>query len=226
MRVNADFQQRAALQTSQMAWKASPMAGVSRRMLDRIGDEVARATSIVRYDPGSSFSAHVHSGGEEFMVLDGVFQDEHGDYPEGTYVRNPINTRHTPASEPGCIIFVKLWQFHPEEEDILRIDTNAMDLNPVAGREGVAAGVLFKDEHEEVRIEAWAPNTKVEISGAGGVEVLVLNGEFTSQGDSFDRHAWLRLPENEVARILTGAEGARVWVKTGHLTDIRIPAAG
>ena len=77
------------------------MVGVDRRPLDRIGEEVARATSIVRYAPGSRFSAHTHGGGEEFIVLDGVFQDEHGDYPPGTYVRNPPGTRHTPGSEPG-----------------------------------------------------------------------------------------------------------------------------
>jgi len=58
----------------------SPIPGVDRRMLDRIGDAVARATSIVRYAPHSHFSAHTHGGGEEFLVLDGVFQDEHGDY--------------------------------------------------------------------------------------------------------------------------------------------------
>jgi len=202
------------------------MAGVSRRMLDRIGDEVARATSIVRYDPGSQFSAHVHSGGEEFIVLDGVFQDEHGDFPEGTYVRNPINTAHTPASEPGCTIFVKLWQFHTEETDIVRVDTNAMNLEPVSGRDGVAAGILFKDQYEEVRIETWAPNTEIEISDKGGVEVLVLKGDFTNANDHFDKHAWLRIPENEVAQISTGTDGARVWVKTGHLTDIQIPTTG
>lgn len=226
MRVNADFQQRVAQRTSEMTWKASPMPGVSRRMLDRIGDEVARATSIVRYDPDSQFSAHVHSGGEEFMVLEGVFQDEHGDFPEGTYVRNPINTAHTPASESGCTIFVKLWQFHPEEKEILRVDTDAMELAPVAGRDGVSAGILYKDEHEEVRVETWAPNTDFEVSDARGVEILVLRGEFTSDDERFDKHAWIRLPEHEVARISTGTEGARVWVKTGHLTDIQIPTVG
>jgi len=86
-----------------------PMWGLN--MLDRIGDEVARATTIVRYAPNSHFSSHVHSGGEEFIVLEGVFQDEHGDFPAGSYVRNPPTSSHTPGSEPGCVIFVKLWQY-------------------------------------------------------------------------------------------------------------------
>ena len=119
MKINANFDQVAFEHSADMPWVASPMPGVSRRMLDRIGDEVARATSIVRYDPGSHFSSHVHSGGEEFLVLEGVFQDEYGDYPAGTYVRNPVNTEHTPASAPGCEIFVKLWQFGEAEQEIL-----------------------------------------------------------------------------------------------------------
>ena len=104
---------RAAVHAGRLDWTPSPIPGVDRRMLDRVGEEVARATSIVRYAPGSRFSPHTHGGGEEFLVLDGVFQDEHGDFPAGSYIRNPPTTSHTPGSEPGCTIFVKLWQFDP-----------------------------------------------------------------------------------------------------------------
>ena len=99
MELNADFSRRAVVHGARLPWTPSPMAGVERRMLDRIGDEVARVTSIVRYAPKSRFSTHTHGGGEEFFVLDGVFQDEHGDFPAGTYVRNPPNTSHTPRSK-------------------------------------------------------------------------------------------------------------------------------
>ena len=115
MELNADFSIRVAARAAELPWQASPMAGVERRMLDRIGDEVARATTIVRFAPGSAFAPHTHDGGEEFIVLEGVFQDEHGDYPAGSYVRNPPTSSHTPASAPGCTIFVKLWQFRPED---------------------------------------------------------------------------------------------------------------
>ena len=108
MNLNSDFGARAAVHAAQLDWTPSPIPGVDRRMLDRIGDEVARATSIVRYAPHSRFPSHTHGGGEEFLVLDGVFQDEHGDYSAGTYVRNPPTSSHTPGSEPGCTIFVKL----------------------------------------------------------------------------------------------------------------------
>src|SRR6516162_5700894 len=74
MEINADFSKRAAVHAARLPWIPSPIKGVDRRMLDRIGDEVARATSIVRYAPHSHFSPHTHGGGEEFLVLDGVFR--------------------------------------------------------------------------------------------------------------------------------------------------------
>src|SRR6266576_1334516 len=126
MELNADFSQRAVVHAAKLVWTPSPIAGVERRMLDRIGEEVARATSIVRYAPASRFSAHTHGGGEEFLVLDGVFQDEHGDYPAGCYVRNPPTTRHPPGSAPGCVLFVKLWQFDLEDRTKVRRDAQAV----------------------------------------------------------------------------------------------------
>src|SRR5437773_5517470 len=137
MRINADFTKRASVHAGESEWVKSPMPGVERRMLDRIGDEVARATSIVRYAPGTAFSPHTHSGGEEFYVLDGTFQDERGDYPAGSYVRNPPTSRHTPRSQAGCTIFVKLFQFDPADRSHVTIDTRRAEAVAAAGREGV-----------------------------------------------------------------------------------------
>jgi anti-sigma factor ChrR (cupin superfamily) len=137
MNLNSDFGARAAVHAARLDWTPSPTPGVHRRMLDRIGDEVARATSIVRYAPHSRFSAHTHGGGEEFLVLDGVFQDEQGDYPAGTYVRNPPTSSHTPGSEPGCTIFVKLWQFDPGDRTPVRIDTSGLSFAPAPDLPGV-----------------------------------------------------------------------------------------
>jgi anti-sigma factor ChrR (cupin superfamily) len=123
MQLNADFTQRALIRPADSPWVASPMPGVERRMLDRIGDEVARATSIVRYAAGAHFSEHHHPGGEEFLVLEGVFSDERGDYPAGTYVRNPIGSHHAPFSREGCTIFVKLMQFDPADDQPVVIDS-------------------------------------------------------------------------------------------------------
>lgn len=224
MRINADFDQRALVHAAELPWQASPMAGVDRRMLDRIGGEVARATSIVRYAPGSVFSAHEHGGGEEFLVLDGVFQDEHGDYPTGTYVRNPPRSAHTPAAAAGCTILVKLWQFDPADRSAVRIDTNKMEWLPAADRPGVAVMPLFADRHEVVRLERWAPGAGVTLDTDGGIELLVLDGGFSQGGDTLGRHGWLRLPPGAPLVATVAAGGARVWIKTGHLNHGTIPA--
>src|SRR3954453_14131834 len=137
MDLNADFGARAAVHSARLDWTPSPIPGVDRRMLDRIGDEVARATSIVRYAPHSHFSPHIHGGGEEFLVLDGIFQDEHGDYPAGSYVRNPSSSRHTPGSASGCVLFVKLWQFDLKDRTPVRPDGRALVYTHAQDRPGV-----------------------------------------------------------------------------------------
>jgi anti-sigma factor ChrR (cupin superfamily) len=224
MRVNADFDRRVVLQADEIAWQASPSPGVSRRLLDRIGGEVARATSIVRFDPGSRFAAHAHGGGEEFLVLEGVFQDESGDFPVGCYVRNPPTTEHTPASGPGCVIFVKLWQFDPEDRTQVRVDINRIGAVEDARRPGVAVTPLFRDVVEDVRIERLAPEAVTRYLAEGGAELLVLEGSATESGDALGRHAWVRVPPGGTVDLSAGAEGAVVWVKTGHLLNVRAPA--
>src|SRR5690242_11505325 len=157
MEINADFSRRVVVHAARLPWAPSPMAGVERRMLDRIGDEVARATSIVRYAPGSRFSPHTHAGGEEFLVLQGVFQDEHGEYPTGSYVRNPPTSRHTPGSAVGCVLFVKLWQFDPADRKEVKVNAGGMPYAVVASRPAVELLTLFRDGREDVRLEQWKP---------------------------------------------------------------------
>lgn len=217
MELNADFSQRAVVHAARLPWVPSPIPGVERRMLDRIGDEVARATSIVRYAPHSHFAPHIHGGGEEFLVLDGVFQDEHGDYPAGSYVRNPPTSRHTPGSEPGCVIFVKLWQFDPEDRTQVRVDTRKASLVPAPDRPGVEIVPLFRDAHEDVRLERWTSHTRIDLAVLGGAELLVLSGSFKERSEEFATQSWLRLPASSRLQAEAGPEGCRVWVKTGHL---------
>jgi anti-sigma factor ChrR (cupin superfamily) len=217
MQINADFSRRAVAHAADLDWVASPMAGVERKMLDRIGEEVARATSIVRYAPASHFSAHVHSGGEEFLVLDGVFQDEHGDFPAGSYVRNPPQSSHTPGSAAGCTILVKLWQFDPADRTPFKVDGNALDLAPLTGRPGVTAATLHEDSREHVRLEHWAPGAVIGHLPSGGIELFCLEGGFTEGGERFSPWSWLRLPVGATLRAVAGPEGCRLWVKEGHL---------
>lgn len=220
MELNADFNARVVVHSEQLAWTPSPMAGVDRRMLDRIGDEVARATSIVRYAPGSHFSAHTHTGGEEFIVLDGVFQDEHGDFPEGTYVRNPPTTSHTPGSELGCTIFVKLWQFDMDDRTQFR-KTMADELG--APVDGVATAELHRDANEIVTYSHLDPGATFSVDDKGGIELLIIGGSLTEGGETLSKGAWLRLPDGASLRSVAGEDGARVWMKTGHLIHAKAP---
>ncbi len=221
MDLNANFNEPALIHSDQIEWIPSPMPGVDRRMLDRIGGEVARATSIVRYAPNSKFSAHTHTGGEEFIVLDGVFQDEHGDYPEGTYVRNPPTTAHTPGSDDGCTIFVKLWQFDMDDRTQFR-KTMADELaSPV---DGVATAELHRDAYETVTYSHLDAAAMLVNSDEGGIEVLVIGGSVTQGGTILGKDAWLRLPDGQPLNITAGDEGAKIWIKTGHLIHAKPPA--
>lgn len=223
MKINADFDARIVLHAADIAWRDSPMPGVSRRPLDRIGDEVARATTIVRYAPGSEFSAHTHDGGEEFIVLEGVFQDEHGDFPAGSYIRNPPTSSHTPGSDDGCIIFVKLWQFDPEDRSHVRIDMNKVGTVADGDRPGVEVTPLFKDQHEDVRLERWAANTEARVPAEGGAEIFVLEGEIEESGDKLNRHSWVRVPVGGTIALKTGDKRAKIWIKSGHLRSVNPP---
>ncbi|OWY17781.1 cupin [Thioclava sp. JM3] len=220
MEINAEFSERVLVHSDTLDWHGSPSAGVERRMLDRIGDEVARATSIVRFAPGHSFSAHTHGGGEEYLVLEGVFQDESGDYPAGTYVRNPPQTRHRPGSEGGCTIFVKLWQFDPDDRDQFHKD---MRTDLVHTEEGIECSELHRDAREVVRYFRLAPNAGLSLDDPGGMELLVLGGTLTESGDELRKGSWLRLPIGHTLQVQAGQDGAEFWIKTGHLRFVAAP---
>lgn len=113
MQLRNDFTERVVLQTGEMPWQPSPAPGVERCMLSR-DEATGMATSIVRYASGASYPAHTHPGGEEILVLEGTFADEHGTYPAGTYLRNPPGSSHHPYSPDGCLLFVKLGHLRKE----------------------------------------------------------------------------------------------------------------
>ena len=218
MRINADFTQRAVIRPDDYEWIDSPMPGVERMMLDRIGDEVARATSLVRYAPNSTFSPHLHSGGEEFLVLEGEFGDEHQAYPAGTYVRNPIGTQHTPGvGTQGCVILVKLHQFDIADDTPVVIDTHAAEW-PAETAPGISMLPLHEFQDEHVFLLRVAPNSpSQEHTHHGGEEVLVLEGSFSDEFGAYPAGTWLRNPDQSSHSAFTGDEGALLYVKIGHL---------
>lgn len=224
MHINSDFSRRAAVHAARERWVPSPIPGVERKMLDRVGDEIARATSIVRYHPGSHFSPHVHHGGEEFLVLDGVFQDESGDFPVGSYVRNPPQSSHTPRSDNGCTIFVKLWQFRPTDRTSVKASAFDRQYKAIDNGSGIESFTLFEDAREVVRIERWPADHVTLRIPSGGIEVLCLEGSFIEGGDFFSAQSWLRLPPGQPLEANCGKDGCLLWIKEGHLRDVSIPA--
>ena len=221
MRIHADFSKHVMLDTEVMPWEDSPMAGVHRRKLDRIGEEVARATSLVKYDSDSYFSAHTHGGGEEFLVLDGVFSDEHGDYPAGTYVRNPIGSSHTPHSKDGCVIFVKLHQFDAADTAQFSIDTASSEFLPGSGP-GLTVLPLHSFEGESCALVRWAPGTKFSPHRHfGGEEIFVLEGVFSDENGDYPKGTWLRSPHMSQHNPFS-KQGCLIYVKTGHLPAQKI----
>lgn len=215
MRINDDMEKTLAVRSSEIEWVPSPAAGVDRRMLFRIGGEVARATSIVRYAPGSAFSSHTHSGGEEILVLEGTFQDEHGDYTAGTYFRNPPGTSHAPAAADGCTIFVRLWQFRQgDEQQIVRRPGEGKPSVPWTG--AADARVLFDDEHEQVRLDSFTPGP-IYIDARRGLEFLIVSGSLSFEGADLDAQSWGRIPAGRSMHAVVGREGVTVWLKEAPL---------
>lgn len=222
--LNMDFGRGVTIDTHAIDWVDSPLPGVQRRRLEREEAESGRATSIVRYAPGSEFSPHVHAGGEEFLVLDGVFSDEYGDFGPGMYVRNPIGSKHRPHSENGCIIFVKLWQMDPDDRDCVRIDTRAGVWTP-----GLVDGLSVMPLHhygtESVALVKWQPGTEFQAhSHPGGEEILVLDGTFEDEHGRYPKGTWLRNPAGSIHTPYS-TEGCTIYVKTGHLGMIPVRPA-
>jgi anti-sigma factor ChrR (cupin superfamily) len=216
--VNADFSRRVVIATEELPWIPSPQAGVERRLLDRIGGEVARATSLVRYASASAFPAHDHALGEEFLVLSGIFSDEHGDYPAGTYVRNPPQSRHSPRTAPGCIILVKLRQMPLSERDRVVIQTASAKWQQ-ANDAGVARLPLYlaPDTGEWVALERLQPGANHgEVDCADGEEIFILSGDLQDEYGVYVAGTWIRNPAG-FRRSLRSERGATYWAKRGHL---------
>ena len=216
MRINDDLSQRVIVHAAKLDWVSSPAAGVDRRMLYRVGGEVARAISIVRYAPHSAFPRHTHGGGEEILVLRGVFQDEHGDYPAGSYFRNPPGTSHVPASRDGCTIFVRLWQFREgDRAQTVRQPGEGLKVEPRLGARTAIA--LFDDGYEQVRIEEWIAGKDVTVTNERGLEFLVMSGSLVIGEERLEAQSWGRLPAPMPLCAAVGPEGALVWMKDAAL---------
>jgi len=209
--LNMAFELPVVIDTHRLEWLPSPKVGVWRRQLAREEQERGHATSIVRYDAGARFSAHDHPLGEEILVLQGVFSDHTGDYPAGTYFRNPEGFRHAPFSEAGCTILVKLHQFQAEDNQHLTIDTSAGHWSETP----VERQRLHQFGDEVVELQRWPAATTEPIKANYGEELYIIEGSLADSEGSYAAGSWIRTPQSRRYHT-TRAEGALVWRKSGH----------
>ena len=215
MNINDDFSQRVVIHHHDLAWIPSPESGVERRMLERQGDEVAKATSIVRYQAGSRFQSHHHELGEEIFVLDGTFSDETGDYPAGTYIMNPPGSAHAPFSESGCTLFVKLRHLGSDQ-----LEREVIDTTTAPWYQGMVAGLnvmpLMRQGSGSTLVK-WAPQTFFNPHRHyGGEEIFVVDGVFEDEHGRYPTGSWIRSPHMSMHKPFS-KEGCTIFVKTGHL---------
>ncbi len=213
--LNMQFDQTVVINTNEMEWEPSPMAGVWRKPLAREAAEQGHTTSVVRYDAGSSFASHKHPMGEEILVLDGIFSDEHGDYPTGTYIRNPPGSFHSPRSEAGCDLLVKLDQFDPNDDANVRIDTTADTWLQAEGKTLILPLHDYGDE--SVALMKWPAHSRLPPhQHFQGEEVFVVSGVLFDEYGSYPAGSWVRSPHR--SEHCPYVEGETViWIKTGHL---------
>src|SRR5215469_11925034 len=137
--------------------------------------------------------------------------------PRALMFRNPPTSSHTPGSEPGCTIFVKLWQFDPDDRTPVRIETSRLAFTPAPNLPGVEFALLYESPWELVLLERWVPGINVAVPLLGGIELLVLDGSFIEGGEEFTRLSWLRVPAGAMLKATAGQGGCKLWAKSGHL---------
>ncbi|CZF82927.1 ChrR Cupin-like domain protein [Grimontia celer] len=211
---NVDLSAPISIKGGSLPFSDTPMVGVKRMMFERRGDEIARrATSCVRYAPGSSFKPHSHPGGEEYVVLEGTFSDQNGDFTKGWYVRNPVGSTHAPFTKEGCEIFVKLSQVPSTEPDYFYLNTNEADWTSVSELHKTLS--LWDSDLEETSLnQLKAGYQSTEETFDKVVEYFVLSGSATINGTQYEHHSWMRFPANTPVTIATNS-GAMIYRKIG-----------
>lgn len=214
--IHSDFSQPVYVDTHRMHWQSSPAAGVWRKRLELIGTDNPRLTTIVRFEPGSHFDKHGHPGGEEFLVLSGVFTDASGNFPVGTYVRNPAGWVHAPWTDEGCELFVKLCQFQAEDNERVVVNPQAAAWR-AADHDALSVLPLHAMGDETVSLyELGAGAKAVAMEYPNGAEILVLEGSLEDHNARYTEGSWLRLPSGS-RQTLRSEPGCRFYCKTGRL---------
>lgn len=211
MLINNDFTELAVVKNNEYQWHSSPQVGIERVYLDRIGEEVARATSLVRFAADSIQPRHTHDGGEEIFVLSGTFSEGDKDYPAGYYLRNPPGSEHQPSSRTGALIFVKLRQMHSGDKSIIRVNTEN-HANWIE-TQGTQRCPLFSNHVENVYVQHFPANNVWHCESERLTELLVLSGDISIEDEHYDEGSWIRFPADSSLKICIGQQGAKLFVK-------------
>jgi anti-sigma factor ChrR (cupin superfamily) len=213
--MNMNLDQRVNINTNQDSWVITSHRGIWRKKLERESAEGGHTTSIVRYNPGTLFASHGHPNGEEILVLEGTFSDEHGEYKKGMYIRNPPGYKYAPFSKEGCILFVKLNQFLPNDTAQVRLDTS--NAKWLAGQGNLQVIPLHEADSELTALVKWPAGESFHPHiHYGGEEIYVISGEFNDEHGTYPAGTWLRNPHMSQHNPFV-KEDTVILVKVGHL---------
>lgn len=200
--LNMNRRQAVTVCPGDQLWQDAPQAPIRRWPLEREAPESGEVTSLVEYLPGARFPEHGHPNGEEILVLSGVFSDEGGDYPAGSYLRSPAQSRHSPFSQPGCVIFVKLNQFAEQDNATLRLGPQHLIWQSNATQ--VEQATLHGFRTERTALWRYASEQAVQLP-QGLVEVLVIEGSLGGAGAHLPARSWLRSPAGSELKMVAAA---------------------
>lgn len=221
--INGDLALSVVVDTRPMSWTASPSASVRRKRVHLVGPpESGQVTSVVLYAPDSAFAPHDHPQGEEILVLEGVFSDEHGDWPAGTYLLNPEGFRHAPFSRPGCLLFVKLRQFPGKDRRHVVLATDTLSWQPT-GLPEYSIKPLYQQAgySDTTRLEQWAAGSARRVRHyEHGAEIFVLDGSFEDEQGQHGAGTWMRMPVRSRHHFGSG-EGCTVYIKEGGFAYLK-----
>jgi anti-sigma factor ChrR (cupin superfamily) len=196
-----------------LSWQPSPSPSVWRKRLFHQGPpESGTVNSIVCFQPGSRFPRHGHPDGEEVLVLEGVYSDERGSFPAGTYLLRPEGFAHTPFSIEGCLLLVRLRQYAGADREQVVLDTKAgpwIPLAPGVRRQRLYESARYVDSKWLLEIERGATLPPGELSE--GAEVFVVRGGLEDEEGRYARHTWLRVPPGDAQKLRTD-EGCLLYV--------------
>jgi anti-sigma factor ChrR (cupin superfamily) len=204
---------RAVAAASEMQWTATESQSVRRKRFEHDGGSPPRVTSVVEYAANSQFPGHQHPLGEEFLVLQGVFSDEHGHYPTGTYVRNPPGSAHVPFSEPGCIILVKLQQMSTDERQSTVVDALGSEGWQETDDEALSRKTLFECANEIVTLYEFQPGAELTMrTDRGVIEIFVIEGCVEDELGLYMPWTWVRIPAQSELNV-SSPTGAVIYLK-------------